>query len=92
MPRYLIEVPHGDEREACLKALNAINSYGSHFVTRAEWGCRDGDHSCWMIAELNTKNEAIQLLHPSYRQDARVVELSRFTPEEIRSLVDELEG
>lgn len=91
MTRYLIELPHGDERLACIKALRAIHEYGSHFVTQAHWGCRDGVHSGWMIAELPSREEAMLMVPPQFRNDARIVKLNFFTPEEIASYIAELE-
>lgn len=91
MTRYLIELPHGDERLACIKALRAIHEYGSHFVTQAHWGCRDGVHSGWMIAELPSREEAMLMVPPQFRDDARIVKLNFFTPEEIASYIAELE-
>ena len=91
MPRYLIELTHGDEYAACVKALRAIEQFGSHFVTRADWGCKDGTHACWLIAELDSRNEALQMVPVEFRQDARVVELNKFTREQIASMVAKLE-
>jgi len=90
MPRYLIELTHGDEYVACVKALRAIERLGSHFVTHADWGCRDGTHAGWLIAELDSRDEALQMVPPELRHDARVVELNKFTREQIASLIVEL--
>ncbi len=92
MPRYLIEMSHGNEHTACIKALRAIEKLGSHYVTNADWGCKDGVHSGWLIAELRSRDEAMMMVPPEFRQEARVVELNRFTREEITSLIAELEG
>lgn len=90
MPRYLIELTHGDEYAACVKALAAIERSGSHFVTHAEWGCNDGAHACWLIAELDSRNDALQMVPVEFRQDARIVELNKFTREQIASMIVEL--
>ncbi len=90
MPRYLIELTHEDEHAACVKALRAIELYGSHFVTHADWGCKDGIHSGWLIAELVSRDEAMQIVPPDFRQEARIIELNRFTKEQIASLIAEL--
>lgn len=92
MPRYLIEMPHEDEHAACVKALRTIELYGSHLLTNAEWGCKGGVHCGWLIVELNNRNEAIQMVPPEYRNEVRIVELNRFTKEQIASLIAELEG
>jgi len=91
MTRYLIELPHSDERLACIKALRAIEQYGSHFVTQADWGCKAGVHSGWMIAELPGRDEAILMIPPEFRDDARIVELNKFTPDEIASMITEFD-
>ena len=90
MPRYLIEVKHGDEYVACVKALHAIESYGSHFFTHADWGCGDGVHCCWIIAELENRDEALLMVHPEFRNDTRIVELTRYTREQIAKMVARL--
>ena len=92
MPRYLIELTHGDEHAACVKALRAIEQYGSHFWAHADWGCKAGTHSGWLIAEVDSRAEAMQLVPPEFRQEARIIELNRFTREQIASLIAELKN
>ncbi|UCH84908.1 MAG: hypothetical protein JSW50_04260 [Candidatus Latescibacterota bacterium] len=92
MPRYLIELAHGDEHDACVRALQSIEQHGSHFLTQADWGCKDGEHCGWMIVDLDSRGEALQLVPPEYRQEARIVKLNRFTKAQIASLIAELEG
>jgi hypothetical protein len=87
MPRYLIEVKHDEGHAACVRALDAIESYGSHFFTNADWGCKDGVHSCWVIADLENRDEAKLMIHPEFRHDARIVQLNKFTRDEIARLV-----
>ena len=91
MPRCMIELAHGDEHVACVMALRAIEQSGSHFVTHADWGCKDGAHSGWMIAELDNRDEVARIVPPELRQDARIVELNQFTREKNASLIAELE-
>lgn len=91
MPRYLIELTHSDEHRACVLALQAIEQSGSHFMTNAEWGCADGVHSGWVVAELASREEALQLVPPQFRHEARIVELKQFTREKIAALIAELE-
>ncbi len=91
MPRYLIELSHGDERTACSRALRAIDQFGSHFVTHADWGCKDGTHTGWLIVELDSRNAAMQIVPAEFRPEARIVELNKFTRKQIESLIAELE-
>ena len=85
MPKFLIEVPHDAETLACAKVVQIFLSTGSHFLTNAEWGCRDGVHSAWMIVEVGSKAEALAILPPGMRADARIVGLNRFTLAQIES-------
>ncbi len=92
MPRYLIEIPHEDHHDTCVRALRTIEKYGAHLLTQADWGCKAGTHCCWLIAEVSNRDEAMHVVPPEFRQEARIVELNKFTREEIASLVTELES
>ncbi len=91
MPRFLIELTHEDEHDACIRALHAIEKYGSHFMTNSDWGCEAGVHSGWLIGEFDSRDEALNMVPPEFRREARIVELNRFTKERIHSLIAELE-
>lgn len=90
MDRYLIELPHDDEYNACVRALDALRAYGSHFVTHADWGCSDGVHCGWLVCEVESRDEALRAVPPQMRQDARITKLNRFSGEQIERLVAEL--
>jgi len=92
MPRYMIELPHQDEFHTCSRALAAIEQGGSHFVTHAEWGCEQGVHVGWLVVELASMAEALQLVPPSLRTLARVIELHRITREDILTRIAAHEG
>jgi len=49
MPRFLIEVPHEEETVACARAVKVFLDSGSHFLTHADWGCKDGEHKAWLF-------------------------------------------
>lgn len=87
MAKFLIEVPHKSERQACLRAVQAFLSSGSHFVANADWGCRDGDHRAWMIVDVGSKEEARGIVPPIYRSQAKVVGLNSFTLKEIEGML-----
>ena len=87
MPRYLIEVTHENKKESCDQAVRAFLATGSHFMTNADWGCGDDVHKAWFIADLENKEEALRILPPLFRQNAKVIKLKRFsmgTRDEIR--------
>ena len=91
MPRFLIELAHDDEHSACVRALQAIEQYGSHLMTHANWGCAQGVHAGYVIAETESRAEALLLVPPQFRREARIVEVKTFTREDIREMVAELE-
>jgi hypothetical protein len=92
MPRFLIEVDHEAEPVACARAVKILYTAGAHFMTHTDWGCRDGVHKGWMIVELESKEEARSILPPSYRSDARIVQLNKFSLEELDELLTHHEG
>lgn len=83
MSRFLIELPHSPDGRACAKFVKLILTSGSHFLTNAEWGCQDGEHSAWIIVDVDSKEEARGILPPPFRAEAKVVALNRFTVAEI---------
>jgi hypothetical protein len=87
MPKFLIEVPHDEDVVACAKVVQIFLTSGSHFLTNAEWGCMDVDHHCWMIVDVDNKNEALGIVPPGMRANTRVVKLNRFTMDEIDGLL-----
>lgn len=92
MPRFLIEFRHSSEYEGCVRALDAIMEHGSHLITNADWGCDDGVHIGWLIAEMDSRQEALQLAPPQYRADTRVIKLRRWSRDEIEAMKKELES
>jgi hypothetical protein len=87
MPRFLIEVPHEAETFACARAVKLLLETGSHFLTHADFGCKDGDHRGWIIVEMEDKEEARRLLPPVYRANAQIIGLNRFSIQELDDLL-----
>ena len=83
MARFLIEVPHEAEEVACARAVQLLLGTGSHFMTHADWGCLDGVHKGWIIVDVDSREEARNMLPPAFRADATVVKLNKFTMEEL---------
>lgn len=84
MPRYIIEATHDSNPAACLRMLDAFLQAGAHYLTNAEWGCKAGEHKAWIIVEASNDAEARLMVPPVIRNTAKVVQLNRFTPEEVR--------
>jgi hypothetical protein len=87
MEKFLIEVPHGGDKASCIQAVQIFLSSGSHFVTNAEWGCKDGDHKAWLIVEIESKEAAMKILPPGYRTDAKITKINKFTREDMNMVV-----
>ena len=87
MPRFLIQVPHEAGVEVCLRTVQIFLATGSHFLTHADWGCMDGEHSAWIIVEVDSKEEARSILPPVFRSEAKIVGLNKFTLEQIDKMM-----
>jgi len=92
MGRFLIEVPHDAEMLACARVVEMFLKTGSHFLTHADWGCRDGNHKARIIAEVDSKEEARRILPPAFRAQAKIVSLNKFTMEEIDDILRQHQG
>ena len=78
MPRFLIEVPHENKKEACDQAVRIFNQTGSHFLTNADWGCSDDVHKSWVIIDVDNKNDALMVVPQPYREKATAITLNKF--------------
>jgi len=83
MERYLIEVPHEAEHQACARVVQIFLATGSHVLTHADWGCLDGVHNAWLIVEADSKDEARYSVPPALRTSARITQLNKFTMEQL---------
>ena len=92
MPKFLIEVPHEAEIMACAKVVEIFLKSGSHFLTHADWGCRDGVHKAWITVDVDDKETARCILPPALRSEANIVELNGFTMDEIGDILREHQG
>ena len=83
MKKFLIEVPHGADKKSCDQAIQIFLQTGSHFLTHAEWGCKDGEHKAWMMVELEDKDQARQILPSLFRSSAKITQLTTFTAQDL---------
>ena len=88
MARFLIEVPHESEMVACARAVQLLLQTGSHFLTHADFGCRDDDHRAWIVVETASKEEARGVLPPAFRGQARITGLNKFSLAELKDLLE----
>ena len=87
MARFLIEVAHEGEIAACARVVKLFLATGSHLLTHADWGCMDGDHRAWMIVDVANKAEALAIVPPALRADARVIGLNTFSMSQIDEIL-----
>jgi len=85
--RFLIEVPHEATTVACLRAVETILKSGSHFLTRADWGCLDGEHKAWIIVDVESKDQARAIVPPAFRAQAKITRLNSFALSEVEDLM-----
>lgn len=79
MNKYLIEVSQSSYKSSARRASYIFNRTGSHFITHAEWGFRDGEYKAWFVAETENKMEAMRILPSAYRQSANIILIKKFT-------------
>jgi hypothetical protein len=84
--RFLIEVPHEDAVAACARAVDIFLRTGSHFLSHADWGCKDGVHKAWIVVEVDSKDEARLIVPPAFRPQTKIVQLNTWTVEEIEDI------
>jgi hypothetical protein len=80
MARYLVETGHTDRE--CLWALKQSLRDGPEYVSRFEWGCKDGEHRGWAIVEAEHKFAAQALVPQLLRPYTRIIELNQFSQAE----------
>jgi hypothetical protein len=85
--KFLIEVPHKPERVACARVVQTFLSSGSHFLAQADWGCADGNHSAWMIVDVDSKEDARAIVPPPLRAEARIIGLNKFALDYIEDIL-----
>lgn len=84
MARFFVEVPHDPDRSSCARAVQDFFQSGSHFLTHADWGCQDGDHKAWLIIDVpGNKEDVRQIVPRTMRDDAKIVQLNRYTLQDI---------
>jgi hypothetical protein len=87
MPKFLVEVPHPPELEACARVVQIFLKTGNHFLSHADWGCMDGEHKAWIIADVSDKTEACCIVPPQFRSDAKLTRLNKFTMDEVEEIL-----
>jgi hypothetical protein len=92
MAKFLIEVPHEAETVACARVVDVFLKTGSHYLTTADWGCKDGVHKSWMLVEVDGKEDALRIVPPAFRAQAKVVQLNAYPMKEIDGILKKHEA
>ena len=87
LSRFLIEIPHEATLSACLVAIDVLVNSGSHLLSHADWGCKDGDHKAWLIVEVENKDEARAIVPPAFRSHAKIVQLNSFSSQDLKGMI-----
>jgi hypothetical protein len=86
MPRYFIQASHTPAE--CLKGLDEILAQGPEALSRYDFGCAVGDHSnhvCQTTVEAADEVSARQSIPVLIRERASIVEIGKFTADQVRS-------
>jgi hypothetical protein len=85
--RFLIELNHDPEEFACARVVKVFLTSGSHLLVNADWGCKDGVHSAWLILDVDTKDEARLTIPVPFRAQAKIVALNKYSMAEIDEIL-----
>ena len=83
MARYMIRSPH--TKEECLRALDEELVKGKDILEIFDFGCKEGDHTAYAIVDVNSRNDALNLVPTFLQNKASIVEVGKITPEMIKS-------
>ena len=70
MSRFLIEVPHDNNQDACIQVVCTFMAGSSHSLTNADWGCAGEEHKAWLIVDLDDKAEPRRFLPAHFSDQA----------------------
>ena len=62
MPTYLIKIPHSGNTAGCNQIIKLFPESGSHLLLNADWDCKDGVHKSWFISDVDSKEQARQIV------------------------------
>jgi hypothetical protein len=61
-------------------------------LSNADWGCYDGDHKAWIVLDLDSKKEALSVIPPGFKSEAKIVQLNKFTLQDIDKMSKHHQG
>ena len=88
MPTYLIEIPHSGDKTECHQIIKLFLESGSHLLSNADWGCKDGVHKSWFISDFENKEQARLVVPPLLRHSATIIEIIKFNKRDMEDMVE----
>jgi hypothetical protein len=80
--RFLIKTSHTSEQ--CLKSLDDYAANNPALLKKIDWGCMVGDHTGYVVVEAANETAARNMLPANERKSAKIVQLNKFTVEQIK--------
>jgi hypothetical protein len=81
---FLVTTTHTPEQ--CLAALDEMAQKNAKLLSKVEWGCASGDHTGYVFISAKTEQEALSKLPEANRATARAVQVTTFTPQQLKSI------
>jgi len=88
MPTYIIEIPHSGNMTECKQVIKLFVESGSHLLSNAVWGCKDGVHKAWFISDFENKDQALRIIPSFLRHHASIIELTKFSKTDMLDLTE----
>lgn len=82
--RYLVTTTHAPDQ--CLAALDEMAAKARKTLSKMQWGCEAGDHTGYMFVDAADQESALEGLPPSARARAKAIEVTRYTPRQLRAI------
>lgn len=81
--KYLVIATH--TLEECHKTLEEA-AVSKKLLDKAEWGCRSGDHTMYLMTDAKSPDDALATLPETMRVRAKTVKLTKFSEAEIKKI------
>jgi len=57
------------------------NVYAQGYLYNCDWGCKGGVHKAWVIIEAESAGQALWVVPPILRANAKATKVVKFEPE-----------
>jgi hypothetical protein len=84
MAQFFIESTHTPEE--CARGLDDL-SHHPDTLSKFRFGCMHGNHTAWALVAATSESAARSLVPAVVRNKARVVQVDKFSPEQIKDLL-----